>query len=254
MRYGLHRMPLAPPLLPGPAQAAPARMPPGLKIYAVGDVHGCAERLDLLHQAIGHDALRAPEAQKVIVDLGGYVDRGPDSRGVVARLLAPAPPGCERIFLKGNHEVMMLAALAPGAPAEAVPFWLDNGGEETLASYGADPARPAGWNAAVPPAQRAFLDGLRTAWSAGGYLFAHAGIRPGVAVEAQEEEDLLWIREPFLSWKSQAAPPGVVVHGHTPARLPEVKPWRIGIDTGAVFGGKLTAAVLWGDRLAFIQA
>lgn len=238
---------------PPPAQPAPASLPPGLRVYAVGDVHGCAARLDALHEAIGHDALRAPEARKVIVYLGDYVDRGPDSRGVVARLLAPAPPTCERIFLKGNHEVMFLAAIAPTATQEVVGFWLENGGAETLASYGGDPARRARWAGLLPGPHAAFLGGLRTAWSAGGYLFAHAGIRPGVAPDAQDEDDLLWIREPFLSWRSEAAPPGVTVHGHTPARAPEVLGHRIGIDTGAVYGGALTAAVLWADRLAFLQ-
>ena len=150
-------MPVPSPTLPGPARAAPASLPMDLRVYAVGDLHGCAAQLDLLHGAIGHDALRAPQARKVIVYLGDYVDRGPDSRGVLARLLAPAPPGCERIFLMGNHEAMMLAALAPGAPAATIGFWLQNGGRQTLASYGADAARPASWQGLIPPDQYAFL-------------------------------------------------------------------------------------------------
>ncbi|MCC7280928.1 MAG: serine/threonine protein phosphatase [Acetobacteraceae bacterium] len=233
---------------------SPGRLQPGIRIYAVGDVHGAADRLDQLHALIGHDALRAPEPRKVLVYLGDYVDRGPDSRGVLARLLAPGPPGCERIFLKGNHEMMFQAGIAASRTPELVRFWLDNGGVATLESYGLDPAMPGNWAAAVPAEQRAFLKGLRTAWSAGSYLFAHAGIRPGVAPDAQDEDDLLWIREPFLSWNSDAAPPGVVVHGHTPTRAPVVLEHRIGIDTGAAFGGALTAVALWGDRLAFAQA
>jgi serine/threonine protein phosphatase 1 len=238
---------------PGPAAQAPASLPDGLRIYAIGDVHGCTDQLDLMHAAIGHDALRAPEARKVIVYLGDYVDRGPDSRAVLSRLLAPGPPGCERIFLKGNHEVMFQAAIAAKATPDVIRFWMDNGGFETLDSYRADFDRPQSWSGTVPAEHRAFLKSLRTAWSAGGYLFVHAGIRPGVAVEAQDEDDLLWIREPFLSWSSDAPPPGVVVHGHTPAREPAVLAHRIGIDTGAVFGGKLTAVALWADRFAFIQ-
>lgn len=245
--------PMAAPL-PAAAIAAPASLPAGLRVYAVGDVHGCSRQLDQLHGAIGYDALRAREPRKVIVYLGDYVDRGPDSRGVLARLLAPGPPGCERIFLKGNHEVMFQAAIAASACADVRRFWLANGGEATLASYGAVPELAAYWAAAVPAEHRALLRGLRTAWSAGGYLFVHAGIRPGIAPEAQQEEDLLWIREPFLSWNSEATPPGVVVHGHTPTDAPVVLRHRIGVDTGAVFGGKLTAALLWADRLAFIQA
>ena len=245
-------MPVPSPTLPGPARAAPASLPMDLRVYAVGDLHGCAAQLDLLHGAIGHDALRAPQARKVIVYLGDYVDRGPDSRGVLARLLAPAPPGCERIFLMGNHEAMMLAALAPGAPAATIGFWLQNGGRQTLASYGADAARPASWQGLIPPDQYAFLQALRTAWSAGGYLFAHAGIRPGIAPEAQTEEDLLWIREPFLS--SDAPHEAVVVHGHTPEdNAPVVRANRVGLDTGAVLGGPLSCGVFEGDRLGFLQ-
>ncbi len=232
-----------------------ATLPENTRVYAVGDTHGCAEQLDALHTLIGADALRAREARKVIVYMGDYLDRGPDSRGVVARLLAPSLPGCERVFLKGNHEAMTLAALAPGATPEIVSFWLDNGGAATLSSYGTDIDQPqAAWVRALPRPHVEFLLDLRTAWSCGSYLFAHAGIRPGVAPDAQEEEDLLWIREPFLSWQSEALPPGVVVHGHTPARAPEVLRHRIGVDTGAVFGGKLTAAVLWADKVRFLQA
>jgi serine/threonine protein phosphatase 1 len=240
-------------VFPFSARKAPASLPDGLRVYAVGDIHGCADRLDALHAAIGHDALRAKQARKVIVYLGDYVDRGADSRGVIARLLAPAPPGCERILLKGNHELMFLAAIAPRATPDIIGFWLENGGVATLSSYHAEPDAPATWAALVPAEHKLFLKGLRTAWSAGGYLFAHAGIRPGIAPDAQDEDDLLWIREPFLSWASDAPPPGVVVHGHTPARAPEIHPHRIGIDTGAVFGGKLTAVALWDDRLEFLQ-
>jgi serine/threonine protein phosphatase 1 len=232
-----------------------ASLPDDTRVYAVGDPHGCAVQLDALHALIAADCLRARESRKVIIYLGDYLDRGPDSSGVIERLLGPVPGGLERLFLKGNHEAMALAALSPFTTTEVVEFWLDNGGAATLASYGTDAEAPQGsWMAAVPPAHLAFLRGLRSAWSCGGYLFVHAGIRPGVLPEAQDEEDLIWIREPFLSWRSEADPPGVVVHGHTPARAPEVLRHRIGVDTGAVFGGKLTAAVLWANKVRFLQA
>jgi serine/threonine protein phosphatase 1 len=234
-------------------RATAATLPENTRVYAVGDTHGCAEQLDALHTLIGADALRAREARKVIVYMGDYLDRGPDSRGVVARLLAPSLPGCERVFLKGNHEAMTLAALAPGATPEVVGFWLDNGGAATLSSYGTDIDQPhAAWVRALPRPHVEFLLELRTAWSCGSYLFAHAGIRPGVAPDAQEEEDLLWIREPFLSSKANHGL--VVVHGHTPRQEPTVRPNRIGIDTGAVIGGVLTCVVLEDDKLKFLQA
>lgn len=232
-----------------------ASLPDDTRVYAVGDLHGCSDQLDALHALIAKDASGARETRKVMVYLGDYLDRGLDSAGVVERLLAPGPPGMERVFLKGNHEAMALAALSPLTTAEVVGFWLDNGGAATLASYGTDAGAPQGsWMASVPAGHLAFLRGLRTAWSCGGYLFAHAGVRPGIVPEAQDEDDLLWIREPFLSWRSDAEPPGVVVHGHTPARAPEVLRHRIGIDTGAVYGGKLTAAVLWANKVRFLQA
>ncbi|MCU0987731.1 MAG: serine/threonine protein phosphatase [Acetobacteraceae bacterium] len=233
--------------------AAPASLPPGLRVYAVGDIHGCAEKLDALHALMAEDAAAAVERQHVIVYLGDYVDRGHDSQGVIERLLGPAPFAAQAIHLAGNHEAMMLDALARPDDAEAVRLWVDNGGAAALASWGIDPASPPRlWAGAIPEAQRAFLNGLRRRAAFGGYFFAHAGVRPGVALAEQDPDDLLWIREPFLS--STAGLGAVVVHGHTPGREVVIRPNRIGLDTGAVFGGPLTCAVLWGDRLRLLQA
>ncbi len=243
-----------------------ATVPPGTRVYAVGDCHGCLDALRGLRAAIVADSAGAdaggPRARRrVVVYLGDYVDRGPDSRAVLDLLIGEPLAGFETIHLLGNHEAFMRGFLDGEDVASA---WLRNGGVETLSSYGLDVAalngpwpggdRPAlrdALTAAMPEAHRVFLDGLVLSHTEGDYYFAHAGIRPGVPLEHQGENELLWIREPFLS--STADHGKVVVHGHSVARKPEVRPNRIGIDTGACFGGKLTALVLEGDRHRFIQ-
>lgn len=231
---------------------APARLPPGLRLYAIGDPHGCAARLAALHDQIAEDVLASQPERALIVHLGDYVDRGPDSAEVIDLLLAPPPlHGLEVVNLLGNHEQMMLAALAPSATEEVIGFWLGNGGGATLESYGLSPEEPEGWDA-VPREHVDFLRGCRSSFAAGGYFFAHAGIRPEVPLDRQDLMDLTWIREPFLSWRGRL--PAVVVHGHTPVKAPEVRPHRIGLDTGAVFGGALSCAVLEEDRIGFLFA
>ncbi|WP_135468425.1 metallophosphoesterase family protein [Crenalkalicoccus roseus] len=233
-------------------QLAPGSLPPGLRVYAVGDVHGCAGRLAALHARIAAHARARPARRVALVYLGDYVDRGPDSAGVLDLLLRPAPvPGAEVVTLVGNHETMMLDACDPRAHPGAMPFWLDNGGQETLASYGVDPGDPR-LAEALPAAHLALLRRCPLRWAAGDYLFVHAGIRPGVPLDRQDPFDLLWIREPFLSWEGEL--PMVVVHGHTPSPSPAVRPHRIGIDTGACYGGDLTCLVLEEQRLGFLVA
>jgi serine/threonine protein phosphatase 1 len=171
----------------------------------------------------------------------------------VARLAADASvPGIPAINLMGNHEHMMLAALA-SEDAEATELWLANGGGDSLRSWGVpSSAQPREWPGYLPRQHLILLRDLAMRHTAGGYIFVHAGIRPGIPLERQSRHDLMWIREPFLS--SKDAFPGVVVHGHTPKPEPVVKANRIGIDTGAVMGGALTCAVLEDDRLGFITA
>jgi serine/threonine protein phosphatase 1 len=229
---------------------SPGWLPEGLRVYAVGDPHGCAGRLARLHADIAAHAAANPIGQMLLVHLGDYVDRGPDSAGVVAMLRGPSPvPGADVVNLMGNHEQMMLAALHREATAEVAGFWLDNGGVATLESYGADPDDPEGWDA-VPEEDLHFLRGLVPSIAVGGYFFTHAGVRPDRPLDRQDHMDLAWIREPFLSWRGRLE--AVVVHGHTPSEGPEVLPHRIGIDTGAVYGGPLTCAVLEGERIGFI--
>ena len=232
--------------------AAPASLPQGQRIYAIGDVHGCIDQLRALHRAIAQDLTGRPVAKAVLIHLGDYVDRGPDSAAVV-RLLAAGPPipDLPTINLMGNHESMMLDALASGEE-EAVGLWLINGGAVTLDSWGVPHlANPAEWIRWIPERHMLFLRGLLLMHQEGPYLFVHAGIRPGVPLDRQTPHDLLWIREPFLSARCDFG--AVVVHGHTPMQEPVVRLNRIGIDTGAVMGGALTCAVLEEDRLGFLR-
>jgi len=237
--------------------AAPATLPPGQRAYAIGDIHGCIDQLEALHQAIAEDLAQRPAAEAVLVHLGDYVDRGADSAAVVARLAAGPPiPGLRTVNLMGNHEHMMLDALSSGQ-AEAAELWMANGGADTLFSWGVPrQVKQAEWARRIPRPHLLFLRDLALAHRQGPYLFVHAGIRPGVRLSQQARQDLLWIREPFLSAKGElAGEPGmVVVHGHTPGREPVVRPNRIGIDTGAVMGGVLTCVVLEADRLGFLTA
>lgn len=237
-----------------------AAVPPGTCVYAVGDVHGRVEPLAKLLEKIRGDAARRQAARRVLVLLGDYVDRGLESRQVIDLLLDDPAPGFETVFLKGNHEAWLLEFLKD---AQVGAHWLPNGGQATLFSYGV--ANPAGaptaqrleslreaFAAAFPEKHRAFLAGLATAHVEGGYAFTHAGIRPGVALAEQRDEDLLWGHEGFIE---DARDHGkVIVHGHWYAPEPAVHGNRIGIDTGAFATGRLTCLVLCGASRRFLFA
>ncbi|MBR0643927.1 metallophosphoesterase [Plastoroseomonas hellenica] len=225
---------------------APAAVPEGSRIYAIGDIHGALGKLQALHGMIAADLEARPCAAPLLVHLGDYVDKGADPRGVVQHLMAGSP--CPALHLRGNHEDMMLAALT--GDASAVAEWLWCGGRHTVASWGWDAEAPQGW---VPmPAERAFLEGTTLHHRAGGYLFVHAGIRPGVALEAQDPLDLMGIRHEFLN--SEQDHGFVVVHGHTAGFAPVVKANRIALDTAAWSGGPLTCAVFEGERFGLMGA
>jgi serine/threonine protein phosphatase 1 len=231
---------------------APATLPPGQRVYAIGDVHGCLDRLAAVHEQIAEDLATRPVEDSVLVHLGDYVDRGLDSAQVVDWLNGGAPVPVDRIVnLMGNHEDMMLHAL-PGTDQEANSTWLSNGGADSLLSWEISrKVAPAEWATLIPAEHQTFLRELAISFRYGDYFFVHAGIRPGVPLDKQEKQDMLWIREPFLSWKHLHE--AVVVHGHTPRHEPVVRNNRVGIDTGAVMGGILTCVVLEGDKLGFIQ-
>ena len=232
--------------------AAPATLPKGQRVYAIGDVHGCLDRLVAMHELIADDLGERPAEDSVLLHLGDLVDRGPESAQVVDWLAAGPPVPVQRVInLMGNHEYMMLSAIASGE-SQAADLWLQNGGADSLHSWSVPRrASQADWAGYIPKPHLIFLRDLAGYIQFGGYLFVHAGIRPGVPLEQQTRHDMLWIREPFLSSKADHG--FVVVHGHTPRREPTVRANRIDIDTGAVIGGVLTCAVLEDDRLGFLQ-
>ena len=243
--------------------AATSRAPEGCRVYAMGDIHGRLDLLQLMHEAIEADAAAQPAERMTLVYVGDYVDRGPDSAAVVD-LLIRAPlsqriAGLNCVHLIGNHEAFLLKFLEEPESAGA---WFTNGGDATLRSYGVDPWRSTqsdnfaeelrrAFAARLPETHLAFFRNLRILHEEGDYLFVHAGVRPGVALEEQTPEDLIWIREDFVNSKEDFG--RVVVHGHTPRRSPESRANRIGIDTGAVYGGKLTSVVLEGTERRFLQ-
>lgn len=234
-----------------------ASPPPDTRIYAVGDVHGRADLLADLQKRIVEDAAKAAESRRVVVYLGDYVDRGPDSAGVLDRLIDRPLADFEEVFLMGNHEQLLLDFLSDPSIG---PLWLRNGGGATLSSYGVDLAEGETLDWAVvserlrqilPTAHLAFLEALAVSHREGDYFFAHAGIRPGVPLDKQDEEDLLWIREPFLD--AADTHEVVVVHGHTIVEAAEVHDNRIAVDTGAVWSGRLTAVILYDRQQSFIH-
>lgn len=236
-----------------------ARTPDGLRLYAIGDVHGCDRLLADMHDKIAADvAAAAPESHRII-HLGDYVDRGPDTAAVVERVSRLSGTDERVVCLRGNHEEMLLDFLGNG-PEAALNF-LANGGDATLASYGIAPGqlRSPGsgddladlFAARLPAGHRTFLEDLPYWVRFGDYVFCHAGVRPGIIFEQQDPFDLTWIREEFLY--SDADFGAVIVHGHTPAPEPEIRPNRINIDTGAVLGGPLTCLVLEKNERRFIQ-
>jgi serine/threonine protein phosphatase 1 len=206
-------------------------------------------------ERVGADLKMRSFERCVTVFLGDYIDRGPGSKRVLERLASNEWP-TSIIALAGNHEDFLTAFLEGGI----LDFWRGQGGLQTLHSYGVD-VRPAmagrdfgevqaAFRACFPKRHRDFLKALEVSTSIGDYFFCHAGVRPGVALDRQDRDDLLNIREPFLS--SEAEHGKLVVHGHTPAVAPEIRPNRIGIDTAAYATGRLTCLVLEKDQQCFL--
>ena len=239
---------------------AAATTPPGTRVYAIGDIHGRLDLLLRLQELIAADAAHSAADRRVLVYIGDYIDRGRNSAGVIDLLLDRPLPGFEIVHLLGNHEDTLLQF-----PDDMTvgPSWLTYGGVQTLASYFID-VSPGSWRderelrrlqgeirRRVPRRHVEFMRSLPLTHVEGDYLFVHAGIRPGVPLEAQERDDLLWIRDEFL--RSSEDHGKIVVHGHTISERPELLPNRIGIDTGAFHTDRLTGVVLDGTSRAFLH-
>lgn len=231
---------------------------PASRAYAIGDVHGCLDLLKELLATIEEDNRSRSPAKTFVVLLGDLVDRGPDTCGVLDLLSNYAPDFARPVFLMGNHEEFFLSVL--DGDVDTVGNWLTYGGRELAASYGISD----GWllNASpqavvqelyqrVPSAHRDFVRSFGDSFRFGDYLFVHAGIRPGVAIEDQRAKDMRWIREAFLDDNTDHGL--IVVHGHTIVDEPEVRTNRIGIDTGAYAGGPLTALAIEGPERWFLS-
>src|SRR3954452_12305371 len=232
---------------------AAARLPEGLRIYAMGDIHGCADLLKAVLLRIDVDCTLYPSFRPIVVLLGDYIDRGPASKEVLDLLL-----GCgqtkETVFLKGNHDTFVHRFMSEPAVLDE---WRLCGGLETLVSYGLKPsispdaleqkqlARQLARS--IPKRHLEFLDSLTPSFICGDFLFVHAGIRPGVPLRKQKEEDLLWIREEFLCYEERFEK--FIVHGHTPVLTLEIRSNRINIDTGAFATGRLTCIAIEGSAI-----
>jgi serine/threonine protein phosphatase 1 len=238
------------------SQALPS-ISPGLRVYAIGDIHGRLDLLDAILDAIDTDLRNRPHDRVKLVFLGDYVDRGAQSAGVIYRLIE-VMQSYDAVCLMGNHELMFATFLDQ---PHTLDQWLSTGAAATLSSYGiTPPSHPTAAQAealcdtlrrAMPLAHRVFLSNRPLTSVCGDYLFVHAGIRHGLPLSRQGEADLVWIRHDFTN--SDEPFEKFVVHGHTPVPTPEVRPNRINIDTGAFATGRLSCLVLEGDGRWLLQ-
>ena len=229
-------------------------------VYAIGDIHGRLDLLDAIQGRIADDARNRDANKRLLVYLGDYVSRGPDSRQVVDRVRDWLPEGFERVTLKGNHEDLLLRFL--DGEIETGRHWLDYGGLEAMSAYGVAIAdREARDDASVialgqdlaerlPDSHLEFFRTLQINHSVGDYFFVHGGVRPGIPLREQSDRDCLWIRKTFLN--SETDHGAMVVHGHSISGQPEIRHNRIGIDTGAYRSGVLTCLVLAGEGREFL--
>lgn len=232
----------------------PSSVPEGVRIYAIGDIHGRADLLAPMLSQIEIDIALHPISRPIVVFLGDYIDRGPSSKTVLD-LLTENDFAFETVFLKGNHEAFLLRFLDN---SEILDDWRQCGGLETLISFGIKPPiNPApheraqlarGLSNALTATHRQFLEELKPTFVCGDFVFVHAGLRPLVPIQDQEEDDLLWIRDDFLNWAKDFEK--IVVHGHTPIREPDIRANRINIDTGAFATGRLTCLTIEGSEIA----
>jgi len=235
-----------------------AAVPEGVRVYAIGDIHGRADLLDRLHALIDADFDRRSVDTVRVVYLGDYVDRGPESAAVLERLATAHCDFVKVTYLRGNHEELLLRFLNDHTVGHS---WLQLGGAQTLESYGIDVSRVLGdkgyaglsqrLKAVLPPHHLSLLERLASSFTLGDYFFCHAGVRPGTPLDRQRPEDLSWIRGPFLDSKDDFGK--IVVHGHSPVDHPDFRANRINIDTRAFATGHLTCLALEGSTRRIIS-
>ncbi|NKB53933.1 MAG: serine/threonine protein phosphatase [Rhizobiaceae bacterium] len=244
-----------------------ARIGKNMRVYAIGDIHGCLAELKKLFKIIKKDLAERPIKKHRIIFIGDYVDRGPDCKGVIDYLIDLKMRGENVTFLLGNHEEKLIRVFTD-IDRRSMPGFFRYGGLETLASYGL-PAETIETILGDAPRSKdlkklstmvkkhlgkahvKFLSKLKTSTTQGDYFFCHAGIDPSRSFHDQDDYELVWMREPFLSWPRPLQK--VVVHGHTPRSTPEAMPHRINVDTGCVYGRMLTAVVLEKKSHHFLQ-
>jgi serine/threonine protein phosphatase 1 len=235
------------------AEIRKPRLPNGVRIYAISDIHGRADLLEQMFTVIDRDLRTLGSTRAIHVFLGDYIDRGPESCRTIDLLIERGRKH-ESVFLKGNHEAFLFDVLKDPSQLQE---WKEYGGLQTLTSYGLRPSlNPDSAEqlalirrlaTAIPPHQRRFFNSLRLRFVCGDFFFVHAGVKPGVALAKQQEHDLLWIREEFLASEEHFGK--YIVHGHTPVREPDLRFNRANIDTGAYATGNLTLLTIQGDSM-----
>ncbi len=236
-----------------------AEVPVDTRVYAIGDIHGRLDLLQAMQAMIRADAETAAVSRKVVVYLGDYVDRGLESRQVIDHLMTNPMDGFDSVHLIGNHEAFLLDFLKDASVGTG---WIMNGGDTTLYSYGVGltlelPTEGRYRQAqhdlreVFPPAQLEFLLAMPHCHIEGDYFFVHAGVKPGVVLEDQDPNDMMWIRGAFLRATNDFGK--IVVHGHSISDEVEFRANRIGIDTGAYFSGRLSCLVLEGSDRRLLQ-
>jgi len=229
------------------------KLPDGIRIYAISDIHGCANLLQQMLTVIDRDLVNIGSFRAIHVFLGDYIDRGADSKRTIDLLIERGLKH-ESVFLRGNHEAFLADVLKDPTQLQE---WRQYGGLQTLTSYGLRPSfNPdpieqkelvSQLAEAIPPYQLKFFQSLRSRFVCGDFFFVHAGVRPGVPLSKQQDLDLLWIRDEFL--RSEEDFGKYIVHGHTPVQVPDIRANRVNIDTGAYATGNLTLLTIQGDSL-----
>jgi len=236
-----------------------AAIPDGQRVYAIGDIHGRVDLLDLLLRQIDADNAARPPSETTLIFLGDLIDRGPDSAQVVERLIGVKANHPRTRFLLGNHEEVFLQAVRDGSVG-ALRYFLRIGGDTTVMSYGLTEAEYRKtsidelseiFQRRVPAAHVDFIESFEDMIVLGDYVFVHAGVHPEAPLAQQKISDLRWIRNDFLNFRGRLEK--IVVHGHTISEEVEVRLHRIGLDTGAYSSGLLTAMGFEGDQRWLLQ-